>query len=64
MMRHDQQMETLQEQVFDAAMEIDSETQQACKKAASLRTLKARRAIEDHFEQKRLKHNLKEFDFD
>ena len=64
MMRHDHQLEEIHNKLFDAAMELDSESQQATKKAASLRNLKARRAIEAHFEDKELKRNLDEYDFD
>lgn len=64
MMRNDHQLEEIHNRVFDAAMEVESETQQATKKAASLRNLRARRAIESHFEEKELKRNLCEYDFD
>ena len=64
MMRGDHQMSELQSQIFDIFMELDSETQEAEKKAASERSLHARRAIEDHFEKKRLHKALTEYDFE
>ncbi|MEH6649606.1 MAG: hypothetical protein V7707_06185 [Motiliproteus sp.] len=64
MMRHGQHLEQIQATMFDAMMELDSESQQASKKAAISRNLKTRRAIEEHFEQERLKQNLREYDFD
>ncbi|MCW8885271.1 MAG: hypothetical protein OQK12_08435 [Motiliproteus sp.] len=64
MMQGDHQLSELQTQIFDIFMKLDSETQVAEKKAASDRTLHARRAIEDHFEKKRLHNALIEYDFD
>ncbi len=64
MMSHDHHLEEIQSTIFDAALELDCESQQASKKAAISRNLKTRRAIEDHFEQQRLKRNLGEYDFD
>lgn len=64
MMRHDHDLEEIQSTIFDAAMEVDCASQQASKRAAIRRNLKTRRAIEDHFEQARLKKKLDEYDFD
>ncbi len=64
MMQNDQQLNKLQTQIFDIFMELDSETQEADKKAATDRCLQARRAIEDHFEKKRLHKALIEYDFE
>ncbi len=64
MMRDDHQLSDLQTQIFDIFMELDSETQVAEKKAASERNLHARRAIEDHFEKKRLHKALIDYDFE
>ncbi|WP_207060675.1 PA3496 family putative envelope integrity protein [Motiliproteus sp. SC1-56] len=64
MMRNDPQLNNLQSQIFDIFMELDSETQQAERKAACDRNLKARRAIEDHFERKRLRKALIDYDFE
>ncbi len=63
-MRSDNQVSEVQTQIFDIFMELDSKNQEAEKKAACSRNLKARRAIEDHFERKRLERELIDFDFD
>ena len=64
MMRSDHQLSELQTQIYDIFVELDSESQEAEKKAASDRNLHARRAIEDHFEKKRLRKALVEYDFE
>ncbi|MEH6471642.1 MAG: hypothetical protein V7752_10340 [Halopseudomonas sp.] len=64
MMRHDQHLEEIQTEVLDAFMSVDCESQQATKKAASIRNLKTRRAIEAHFEAKQLRKNLDQYDFE
>ncbi len=64
MMQNDHQLSELQTQIFDIFMELDSETQEAEKKAATDRCLHARRAIEDHFEKRRLHKALIEYDFE
>ncbi|OMH39649.1 PA3496 family putative envelope integrity protein [Motiliproteus sp. MSK22-1] len=64
MLLNDPHLSELQTQVFDIFMELDSETQQLEKKAASERNLHARRSIEEHFEKKQLRKELIEYDFD
>jgi cob(I)alamin adenosyltransferase len=64
MMRHDQHLEEIQTTLFDAMMELDCKSQQASKKAVTMRHLRVRRAIEERLEQERLNKNLKEYDFD
>jgi restriction endonuclease len=64
MMKQNQQLQKIQTDVLDAFMAVDCESQQACKKAASIRHLQMRRAIEAHFEKKELRHHLKQYDFD
>ncbi|WP_210397203.1 PA3496 family putative envelope integrity protein [Motiliproteus sediminis] len=64
MMQNDQELNELQTQIFDVFMELSSEDQQAERQAASARSLRARRGIEDHFEKKRLQRELTEFDFE
>lgn len=63
MMQGDQQLNELQAKIYDIFVEVDSETQEAQKKAASQRYLQARRAIEDHFEKKKLEQVLLDYDF-
>lgn len=64
MMRQDQPLQSVQIDVLDAFMAVDCDTQLACKKAASIRHLQMRRAIEAHFENKQLRKHLKNYDFD
>ncbi|MEH6625504.1 MAG: hypothetical protein V7739_03600 [Motiliproteus sp.] len=64
MMHSNNQLNELQTQIFDIFMELDSETQITEKKAATVRSLQARRGIEDHFEKKWLHKNLIEYDFE
>lgn len=64
MIRKEHDLSELQTQIFDIFMELDSENQQAEQQAATARHLNARRAIEDHFERKRLRKSLVEYDFD
>lgn len=64
MMRDDQQLNELQNTILDIFMELDSEASEVRQKEATARNLRARRAIEEHFEKKRLKADIKQFEFD
>lgn len=64
MMQNDQQLTDIKTKIHDIFVEVDSEVQQAEKKAANMRNLEARRAIEDHFERKKLEEVLIDYRFD
>ncbi|WP_271272227.1 PA3496 family putative envelope integrity protein [Aliamphritea hakodatensis] len=53
-LRKSQDLNELQTEIFDLMVGIEEEEQQARQKVASKRSLLARRAIEDHREQKAL----------
>ncbi|MFT5721111.1 MAG: hypothetical protein ACI9W6_001424 [Motiliproteus sp.] len=63
-MREYQPVQRVRVDVLDAFMALDCESQLACKKAASIRHQQMRRGIEVHFENKQLRKNLKQYDFD
>jgi len=64
MLHQNQEIANFQIQIHDLFVELNAESQQAELKAASQRTLRARRGIEDHFEKKRLKRELVDFEFE
>ncbi len=64
MMRDPEQISELESTLFDIFMELESESKEAQEREATARSLRARRAIEEHFEKKRLRAALKNFDFD
>ncbi len=63
-MPNDNRLSELQTQIFDIFMALDYETVDSLKNAAVHRNRHARRAIEEHFEKKRLQQALIEYDFD
>ena len=64
MIRNDHHLSELKAQIFDIFMELDSENQEAEKKAANDRYLHARRSIEQLYEKRQLKKALVEYEFD
>lgn len=64
MMQNDRQLTELKVKIHDIFVEVNSAEQEAERKAAKRRDLLTRRAIEDHFEQKKLKDAMLEYSFD
>ncbi|MEH6822921.1 MAG: hypothetical protein V7629_03285 [Motiliproteus sp.] len=64
MMRHDQQLQKIHSDLFDAFMRVDCDSHHAGEKAALIRNRNARRGIEVHFEQQQLSKNLAHYAFD
>lgn len=61
MMQSNQPLSELKSTIHDIFVEVDSAQQQAEAKAAKQRNLYARRAIEDHFERKKLEEMLGDY---
>jgi len=64
MLHNNQELADVQIQIHDLIAELASETQKAERRAASQRSLRARRGIEDHFDNKRLQRELLDFEFE
>ena len=64
MLLNDPHFSELKTQVFDIFMELNSETQELEKRAISDQNLHTRRSIEEHFEKKKLRKELIEYDFE
>lgn len=63
LVRKEQELNTIQTEVFDILVGYDDEEKLSKKKTASRRSLRARRAIEQHFEEKELHKEIDEFWF-
>ena len=63
LVRKEQDLNTIQTEVFDLLVGYQEEQQLSKKKVASRRSLRARRAIEKHFEEKKLHDDIDELWF-
>jgi fumarate hydratase class II len=64
LIRKEQDLNSIQTQVFDLLIGYDESEQINKKQHASRRSLEARRAIEKHFEEKQLHNEIDELWFD
>ena len=63
LVRKEQDLNEIQTEVFDLLVGYEEEEKLSKKKVASRRSLRARRAIEQHFENKRLHDDIDELWF-
>ncbi|MDI3326170.1 hypothetical protein QKW35_17455 [Pontibacterium granulatum] len=60
LVRKEQDLNQIQTEVFDLLVGFDEEEKLSRKRVASRRSLRARRAIEQHFEEKKLHDEISE----
>lgn len=64
LVRKEQDLNQIQTEVFDLLVGFDEEEKISRKRVASRRSLRARRAIEQHFEEKKLHDEISELWYD
>lgn len=64
LVRKEQDLNPIQTEVFDLLVGFDEEEKLSRKRIASRRSLRARRAIEQHFEEKKLHDEISELWYD
>ena len=61
-MRNNEQLSSIQRELLDIFMSMEVSEHEARKKNAAVRYLRARRGIEIHNEEKRLEHDIGDYD--